>query len=353
MVTKIFVSQIDSTNSDGTTAQNGSYVKLEGGVAVWSSVAISGATGFVGSIGFRGSLGSSGYQGSLGEPGFIGPQGIDGYQGSAGDAGPGFKGSRGDTGYVGSSGISTPGYQGSVGNPGYQGSQSFGGFRGSTGFNGSAGTGFVGSQGLPGFVGSAGAAGSGMPFTYLTDLSPNTYTGRANYLVKVNSGATGITLVDGNSYVSYSAPSSNITFNAATANAYIKAARTAGYSEFIYRSTSAATTVNIGSSGLYNFGYILLSPVSGSIVTITLPNDVLSVHGNNHYTIVLYLKQDGTGSRTVDWSNQTIRWAVGDGIAAGGPTLSTTANAVDVLSFSTFDGGATWYGFIAGKGFAS
>lgn len=352
MVTKIFVSQIDSTNSDGSTATDGSYVRLQGGVAIWSNTAAQGATGFRGSAGAAGSAGPSGYQGSLGDQGLIGPQGIPGYNGSAGDAGPGFKGSRGDVGFAGSSGTSTPGYQGSLGNPGFQGSQSFGGFRGSTGFQGSAGTGFVGSQGLPGFVGSAGAAGSGMPFTYLTDLSPNTYTNRANYLVKVNNLATGVTLVDGNSYVSYSAPSSNITFTSA-ANAYIKAARTAGYSEFTYRSTSATNSVTIGSSGLYNFGYVLLSPTSGSIVTITLPTDVLSVHGNNHYTLVLYLKQDGTGSRTVDWSTQTVKWPIGDGIAAGGPTLTTAANAVDVVSFTTFDGGANWYGFVAGKGFTS
>lgn len=352
MVTKIFVSQIDSTNSDGTTAQNGSYIKLEGGVAVWSSAAISGATGFVGSAGAAGFAGSFGFQGSLGESGLVGPQGIAGYNGSAGDAGPGFKGSRGDVGYVGSAGVSTPGYQGSLGNPGYQGSQSFGGFRGSSGFQGSAGAGFVGSQGAAGFVGSAGAAGAGMPFTFLTDLSPNTYSTRANYLVKVNASATGITLIDGNTYVTYT-PAANISFNAATANAYIKAARTAGYSEYTYRSTSATNSVTVGSSGLYNFGYVLLSPTSGSIVTITLPTDVLSIHGNNHYTLVLYLKQDGTGNRTVDWSTQTVRWAQGDGIAAGGPTLTTAANAVDVVSFTTFDGGATWYGFIAAKGFTS
>lgn len=352
MVTKIFVSQIDNTNSDGTTAQNGSYIQLVGGAAVWSSAAVAGATGFNGSIGSAGFRGSLGYQGSIGETGFIGPQGIPGYNGSAGDAGPGFKGSRGDVGFVGSAGVSTPGYQGSLGNVGYQGSQSFGGFRGSAGFNGSAGTGFVGSQGASGFVGSAGAAGAGMPFTFLTDLSPNTYPGRANYLIKVNSAASGITLIDGNTYVTYT-PSANISFNPVTANAYIKGARTAGYSEFTYRSTSATNSVTIGSSGLYNFGYILLSPSSGSIVTVTLPTDVLSVHGNNHYTLVLYLKQDGTGNRTIDWSTNTIKWAVGDGIAAGGPTLSTAANYVDVLSFTTFDGGANWYGFVSAKGFTS
>lgn len=427
MVTKIFVSQIDSTNSDGTTASNGSYIKLVGGVAVWEPVVGAGtgysgsigSTGFTGSSGFGGFLGSAGFAGSVGTAGFLGSTGSAGFTGSLGAAGftgslgfggfigsAGFAGSRGftgsagtlgflgsagfegsqgapglvgpmgaegyygSTGYTGSVGssgftgslgfggfVGSVGFGGSIGNVGFQGSVSSGGFRGSSGFQGSVGSsGFIGSAGNVGFAGSAGAGGgsggSPFPFNHLTDLSPNTYPTKANYLVKVNSSASGITLVDGNTYVTYT-PAANITFNAAAANAYLKTARTAGYSELIYRSISATNTITGISSALYNLAYILLSPTSGTVVTITLPTDVLTSHGNNHYTIVLYLKQDATGSRTVDWSTNTIKWAVGDGIAATGPTLTTTPNNVDVVCCTTFDGGASWYGFVSARGFTS
>lgn len=62
-------------------------------------------------------------------------------------------------------------------------------------------------------------------------------------------------------------------------------------------------------------------------------------------SITVILHQDATGSRTATWP-ASVRWG-----AAGVPTLTTTANAVDVVSFLTTDGGTTWYGFLGGKAF--
>lgn len=63
-------------------------------------------------------------------------------------------------------------------------------------------------------------------------------------------------------------------------------------------------------------------------------------------SFTLILKQDATGSRAVTWP-ASVDWA--GGVA---PTLSTAANAVDILGFTTVDGGVTWYGFVGGKAFA-
>jgi len=60
-------------------------------------------------------------------------------------------------------------------------------------------------------------------------------------------------------------------------------------------------------------------------------------------SFTLFLVQDGTGSRTVTWPG-TVDWA-----AATAPTLTTTAAAVDVLTFITLDGGTVWNGFVAGQ----
>ena len=60
-------------------------------------------------------------------------------------------------------------------------------------------------------------------------------------------------------------------------------------------------------------------------------------------SFTLFLVQDGTGSRTVTWPG-TVDWA-----DATAPTLTTTAAAVDVLTFITLDGGTVWNGFVAGQ----
>lgn len=64
------------------------------------------------------------------------------------------------------------------------------------------------------------------------------------------------------------------------------------------------------------------------------------------WSFVLILVQDATGGRTVTWP-ASVLW---DGGTA--PTLTTTAAAVDVLTFMTVDGGTTWYGFPTGLNMA-
>ena len=60
-------------------------------------------------------------------------------------------------------------------------------------------------------------------------------------------------------------------------------------------------------------------------------------------SFTLFLVQDGTGSRIVTWPG-TVDWS-----GATAPTLTTTAAAVDVLTFITLDGGTIWNGFVAGQ----
>lgn len=81
----------------------------------------------------------------------------------------------------------------------------------------------------------------------------------------------------------------------------------------------------------------------------TLTGDVTGITVNNASSGVLHeftleLTQDATGGRTM---TNTFLY---DGGAD--PTLSTAANAVDVITAYTRDGGTTVYGFLAGKGMA-
>lgn len=67
---------------------------------------------------------------------------------------------------------------------------------------------------------------------------------------------------------------------------------------------------------------------------------------NGVWSLTLVLVQDATGSRLVTWPAGVL-WAGGTV-----PTLSTAAGAIDVLTLFTPDGGATWYGFVAGQAMA-
>lgn len=77
--------------------------------------------------------------------------------------------------------------------------------------------------------------------------------------------------------------------------------------------------------------------------TLTVTNAPATGRG---YGFTLILRQDATGSRTLNWFNN-IKWAGG-----AAPTISTAASSVDMYSFYTTNGGATWLGAQCGKGFA-
>jgi hypothetical protein len=61
--------------------------------------------------------------------------------------------------------------------------------------------------------------------------------------------------------------------------------------------------------------------------------------------LTIALVQDGVGGRTVTWP-ASVRWAGG-----AAPTQTLTANARDVFTFFTTNGGTYWYGFAAGLNF--
>lgn len=83
--------------------------------------------------------------------------------------------------------------------------------------------------------------------------------------------------------------------------------------------------------------------LSGNVTSLTISNPPASGKAGS-FTLVL--RQDATGNRTVTWPS-SVKWDTGLV-----PTLSTTATAIDVLTFFTIDGGTTYYGFLCGRGMA-
>ena len=83
---------------------------------------------------------------------------------------------------------------------------------------------------------------------------------------------------------------------------------------------------------------------SGTIHTITLtaPVTLTFTGAIAQQTITLFLKQDATGSRIVTWP--TMKWP-----SATAPTLTTTANKVDIISI--YYDGTDYFGFVGGQAY--
>lgn len=97
-----------------------------------------------------------------------------------------------------------------------------------------------------------------------------------------------------------------------------------------------AVTWNAGANNLdLNAGNLHRILLQGNVTlafTNPPPNSTLGV------TVTIFLLQDGTGSRTVTWP-ASVHWS--DGLT---PVLTTTANRMDAVALTTFDGGTTYYG---------
>jgi hypothetical protein len=355
MTTKIFVSQIDSTQPDGTTAAANTIIVLGSNGPYWGDFG-GGGNGYTGSVGYRGSagyFGSIGYKGSKGDDGVYGAVG---YRGSVG-----FSGSNGEVGFQGSAGTGTTGFTGSVGFGGSVGTIGFFGslgFFGSTGYRGSSG--FVGSDGYVGSVGYRGSVGEvgETSFTTLTD-GPGALV--ANKVLVVNSSATGVILTSNIVLTSANVVSANITsLIVGTIASNVVFAGTKfdyddklivdpvlkGYGETVNNIGNSTSTLTVNPKD----GNIVRSVLNAGVVVFDITTTGL-VSGPL-YSITLFLKQDGTGSRIVDWTNLVLYWSTAEGISqVNGPTLSTSPYYTDVVTLSSFDGGATWFGSLAVKGF--
>jgi hypothetical protein len=342
MTTKIFVSQIDTTQPDGTTAPSNSVLLLSETGPVWYEVAGLTGTGYRGSAGYTGStgyFGSKGYTGSTGEDGALG---LPGYRGSVGYQGSGgTNGYNGSVGFLGSAGyFGSTGFRGSVGGEGYKGSVGLDGFRGSAGATGYFGS--LGYFGSIGYRGSAGATGTVDPFPLLnlSDVPYDSYNDFAGAYLRVNNERDGITF--DTTEVLTTEISSNIEVNGNE----IRDPVLKGYSELVNDINNITATLDCSIAD----GNVIRTTLNAAVVTITMDNAGL-IDGRL-YSATFFLKQDSTGGRVVDWTNNSMVWSSGDGIDQGtGPVLSTEPNYTDVITLYTLDAGVTWFGVMGAKGF--
>ena len=112
----------------------------------------------------------------------------------------------------------------------------------------------------------------------------------------------------------------------------------AGYTEAEVANTSATGTWTMDCSAA-NFFELTLT---GSI-TISPSNVPASTR---MWSGTIVAKQDATGGRTITWPTG-IKWPGGSA-----PPATTTANAIDIWSLMTYDGGSTWVGSLTVKNVA-
>lgn len=95
-------------------------------------------------------------------------------------------------------------------------------------------------------------------------------------------------------------------------------------------------------------GSLTIDCTDGNVFSLALSENVTSTTFSNPpssgtaFGFSLFVTQDAT-ARTITWP-AAVAWPSGTA-----PTLSTTSGDVDVFTFTTFNGGTTWYGIVSGQ----
>jgi hypothetical protein len=202
---------------------------------------------------------------------------------------------------------------------GYSGTSGISGFSGQNGVIGVDGA--SGYSGYSGYSGTSGAAGPSTTINATDDTSTTTL-----YPVMVGAAGSGQTA---------KATTTKLTFNANTGvlSSSVLSSKLQAYTETVTTVGTITANTNIDTS-LSNIFDVTLG---GSPLTLTFTNPPSS---GTSKPVTIVLRQDGSGNRLATFANSYYT----DGIK---PVLSTNANAIDVLTFFTVDGGIKWLGTFA------
>ena len=99
-----------------------------------------------------------------------------------------------------------------------------------------------------------------------------------------------------------------------------------------------------------NDGNIVSMTLTDSPVGITI--DSTGMVAGILYTVTLFITQDSTGNRIIDWTGLAPYWPTSENIPVSGPVLSTTAGYTDVIVLYTLNAGTSWRGVLTLKGYA-
>jgi hypothetical protein len=172
-------------------------------------------------------------------------------------------------------------------------------------------------------------------YTYPTSNGTLSFEGSAGQLFSVTNDLTGsiYSVNDVSGIPSIEVFANGVVELAAT----VGTTRLRSYDEYINANTAStgATTLDLSSGNFFNL------TLTGN-VTFTYSN--VPVGRMVAFTIVA--KQDATGGRTITWPSGT-KWP--GGVA---PPATTSANAIDIWSVMTYDGGTSYVSSLSVKGVA-
>jgi len=132
----------------------------------------------------------------------------------------------------------------------------------------------------------------------------------------------------------------NHTGDADFSGAVLEGAKIKNYTESLetISSSSGTLTANLNNANEFK------TTLTENVTTFTISN--VSQENNIVQGFNIEIAQDSTGGRTFAFP-ASVKWAGGTA-----PTLSTGANAIDILGFKTSDKGVTWLGFFGGLNFS-
>jgi hypothetical protein len=111
-----------------------------------------------------------------------------------------------------------------------------------------------------------------------------------------------------------------------------------------YSETSSTPAVSAGTLTLdLETANVFEAVLTEDVTSLVLANPPAAGRAGS---CTLIVKQDATGDRTLTWP-ASVLWSGG-----AQPVISIAADASDIVALITRDGGATWYGFLAGKDFS-
>ena len=184
-----------------------------------------------------------------------------------------------------------------------------------------------------------GSDGSGQDVNFYSDTAGDSMvwdSSAESLTITGTDGQTALNVADGNVVIADSLTAGTITSGTVTmGDDRIDGAIMKDYSETVHAGGNTGSTETLDETN----GNVQSWTLDASC-TFTMPSGSGLKPGTS---LTLILTQDGTGSRTGTFTG--VKWAGGTAV-----TLSTGAADVDILTFTTFNGGSSpvWYGFAAG-----
>lgn len=159
-------------------------------------------------------------------------------------------------------------------------------------------------------------------------LGGNFATSGANSLTLTTTGTTNVTLPTSGTLITSGVTSLSSLATVGTVTGGTWSSNLQNYTETNVTSSQSSTyAIDVSAGNVHSL------TLTGN-VTLSFTN--VPATANRAVSITIYLIQDATGSRTVTWPGSVI--------FAGGitPTLTTTANRVDMVVLTTTNAGTTW-----------